>query len=65
MKLVRYLVKISEKENLYTMVKHFIMPEASDLCNTMFGNDECSSKLEAIPSLDTIITRHTDEMASL
>ncbi|XP_073711553.1 zinc finger MYM-type protein 6-like [Misgurnus anguillicaudatus] len=57
-------LRIAQSKKPYTVAEDLILPAAIDMCNTIFGNDDCGNKLKTIPLSDTTIARRVDEMAS-
>ena len=56
-------LRIAHKKQPYTLGEDLIMPSATDMCKTMYGNDTDINKLKTIPVSDTTIVRCIDEMA--
>lgn len=57
-------LRIAKCKKTYTIAEDLILPAATDMCKTMFGNDEYAKKLMTIPLSDTTIARRVSEMAS-
>ncbi len=57
-------LRIAQCKKPYQIAEDLILPAATDMCKTMFGNDDCVNKLKTIPLSDTTIARRIDEMAS-
>uniref|UniRef100_A0A8P4GCM0 SCAN domain-containing protein 3 n=1 Tax=Dicentrarchus labrax TaxID=13489 RepID=A0A8P4GCM0_DICLA len=57
-------LRIAQKKEPYTLGEDLILPSATDMCKTMYGNDIDINKLKTVPLSDTTIARRIDEMAS-
>ena len=57
-------LRIAQKKQQYTLGEDFILPSATDMCKTMYGNDIDINKLKTVPLSDKTIARPIDEMAS-
>uniref|UniRef100_A0A8C5GFF6 Uncharacterized protein n=1 Tax=Gouania willdenowi TaxID=441366 RepID=A0A8C5GFF6_GOUWI len=57
-------LRIAQKKQPYTIGEDLILPSATDMCKTMYGNDIDINKLKTVPLSDTTIARRIDEMAS-
>uniref|UniRef100_A0A8C4EX62 HAT C-terminal dimerisation domain-containing protein n=1 Tax=Dicentrarchus labrax TaxID=13489 RepID=A0A8C4EX62_DICLA len=57
-------LRIAQKKQPYTLGEDSILPSATDMCKTMYGNDIDINKLKTVPLSDTTIARRIDEMAS-
>uniref|UniRef100_A0A8C5NEZ3 DUF4371 domain-containing protein n=1 Tax=Gouania willdenowi TaxID=441366 RepID=A0A8C5NEZ3_GOUWI len=57
-------LRIAQKKQPYTIGEDLILPSATDMCKTMYGNDIDTNKLKTVPLSDTTIARRIDEMAS-
>ena len=53
-----------KEQQPYTTGEDLILPSATDMCKTMYGNDIDINKLKTVPLLDTTIARRIDKMAS-
>ena len=57
-------LRIAQKKQPYTLGEDLILPSATDMCKTMYGNDIDINKLKTVPLSDTTIARRIDDMAS-
>ena len=57
-------LRIAQNKQPYTIGEDLILPSATDMCKTIYGNDIDINKLKTVPLSDTTIARRIDEMAS-